>query len=73
MNIIPGTLELEFWDEVARKLETGNHFDPQRAWTGIRGFRSALRDHNAEDAVYHRNPEDVAEAISKGEFLTGIE
>ena len=60
--------EVDFWLDVQQELETKHGQSPDQAREGIDGYRRRLAQHEAIDAVYHWEPQDVAKAIKGGRF-----
>ncbi len=61
-------LEIDFWLDVQRALETVHGQSTDEARSGIDGYRRRLAQHGALDSVYHLEPGDVALAIYGGGY-----
>jgi hypothetical protein len=61
-------LEINFWLDVQRELETVYGQTTDQARWGIDGYRQRLAQHEAIEAVYHSEPRDIAKAIFGGRF-----
>ena len=63
--MLPQHLIVEFWDTVRQELKRCGVAEESIA-RAIAIYRAALDRHDAGEAVYHRNPEDVAQTIAAG-------
>ena len=60
--------EVDFWLDVQRVLQVEYAMEPEAARESIDGYRRRMIVHGALEAVYHDEPEDIAEAIRDGRF-----
>lgn len=68
--MLPGHLIDSFWGEVGDELAKSTPLTPPQIPPAIDRDRKRLDGHGAGEAVYHREPIDVADAIRVGGFLT---
>jgi hypothetical protein len=62
-----------FWLRVQTQLEKCHAIDQKTAQARILEFIALSEKHNFSDAVYHRDPEEVAETIAGGFKRGGFE
>jgi hypothetical protein len=64
--MLPSHLVAEFWESVARELRRKHHLSEIDAASALAKYRSALERHQADEVIYHREPESVAETVASG-------
>ena len=64
----PEELRREFWHDVERWLVERHGMPPSQARQDVAHYQGRMAFHGAIEVVYHREPAEIAKAISGGRF-----
>ncbi|HVU87208.1 MAG TPA: hypothetical protein VHD36_07800 [Pirellulales bacterium] len=69
--MLPHAGIVAFWQSVEKALVERHKLDNDRARAAIHDFVVALEGHDAEEMIYHEDPDEVADIVAGG-YVAGF-